>query len=154
MYTVRKVSLIVFFCDFSKQYGIADVFDCMNLHSRFIATCSQSSNSSLVWLKERAGRSWLIQHETSATWLIPDSNCPWQKLKLGLLKELFRPNTWPITKWPFITLTLRLESCQFLSHYSATVLSVSSQDTLSSMSTLPWLCLPQRYTNAACRRLY
>lgn len=74
--------------------------------------------------------------------------------KLWLLKELFHPNTWPITKWPFITLTLPLESCQCLSKYSATVLSVSSQDTLSSVSTLPWLCLPQKYTNAAGRRLY
>lgn len=96
---------------FFKQHGITD---CENFHFYLIATCSHSSNSSFIWLKERARQSWLIQHETSATWLILESNCPKQRLRLWLLKELFRPNTWPITKWPFITLTLPLESCQCL----------------------------------------
>jgi len=90
-----------------------------------------------------------FQYKTSATWLIPQSNWPQQRLKLQLLKEPFHPNAWPITKWPFITLTPTPESCQCLRKYSATVLSVSSQDTLSSVSTLPWLCLSQKYTNAA-----
>lgn len=113
MYTVPTVGLIFSGWDFFffKQHGITD---CENFHFYLIATCSHSSNSSFIWLKERARQSWLIQHETSATWLILESNCPKQRLRLWLLKELFRPNTWPITKWPFITLTLPLESCQCL----------------------------------------
>lgn len=94
---------------------------------------------------------------TDPTWNIchlTESSCPKQRLQLWLLKESFHPNTWPITKWPFITLTLPLESCQCLSEYSAIVLSVSSQDTLCSVSTLPWLCLPQEYTDEARCRLF
>lgn len=52
MYTVPKIGLLVLCLRFFKQYGINDVFDCMNLH--FHVDCYvQSLKQFLLHLVER-----------------------------------------------------------------------------------------------------
>lgn len=75
IYSSNIGGLSVLLLFFFKQFGIALVFQ-QHESTSLLPFNHPTIPAPPIGLKERARRAWLIQHETSATWLIPESNCP------------------------------------------------------------------------------